>query len=307
MENEHIELKQRRELGDIINIYFEFFKKNLKAFLNIFISYNGLFILGFLGVSYLLVTGFVGIFRDSAVAGSAQEMESTLYIGFGTMGFLLLFFATAVLNYSLAASYIINYEKNEKPVVDKKQVWSLVSNNLGRIILFVLLFIVIYVGVFIAGLILSIVPLLGTLAYYVLMLSYTAWMGVSFMAMLYENRGVSDALVEGWHLVRRYFWKSVLVNLVISLLLALLMLVVLMIPGVIIGVYAFHSVENGIDLADSPFAKIVWTLALSLLLILYSFNQSLSQFINGILYFNLHEETYNQNTRKRIDQIGASE
>ena len=80
-----------------------------------------------------------------------------------------------------------------------------------------------------------------------------------------------------------------------------------MIPGVIIGVYAFHSIESGIDLANSPFAKIVWTLALSLILILYSFNQSLSQFINGILYFNLHEETYNENTRKRIDQIGAGE
>ena len=31
MQHEHIELKQRRDLGDIINIYFEFFKKNLKA------------------------------------------------------------------------------------------------------------------------------------------------------------------------------------------------------------------------------------------------------------------------------------
>jgi uncharacterized protein involved in cysteine biosynthesis len=307
MENEHIELKQRRELGDIITIYFEFFKKNLKGFLNIFISYNGIFILGFLGVSYLLVTGFVGVFRDSQIAGSAQEMESTLYIGFGSLGFVLLFLATAILNYSLAASYIINYEKNEKPLIDKKQVWSLVSNNLARIILFVLLFIGIYLGVAIFGLILSIVPLVGTLAYYVLMLAYTAWMGVSFMVMLYENRGVSDALTEGWHLVKRYFWKSVLVNLVISLLLTLLMLVVLLIPGVLIGVYAFLSLEYGIDLANSPYANIVWTLALSILLIIYSFNQSLSQFINGILYFNLHEETYNETTRKRIDQIGASE
>jgi uncharacterized protein involved in cysteine biosynthesis len=307
MEHDHIELKQRRELGDIINIYFEFFKKNLKPFLNIFISYNGLFILGFLGVSYLLVTGFVGIFRDTALAGSADEMESTIYIGFGMLGFVLLFVATAVLNYSLAASYIINYEKNEKPTIDKKEVWSLVSNNLGKIILFILLLIVIYIGVFIVGIVISIVPLVGSLAYYLIMLSFTAWMGVSFMAMLYENRNVTDALTEGWQLVRRYFWKSVLVNLVISLLLALLMVVVLMIPGVIIGVYAFHSIENGIDLADSAFAKIVWTLALTVLLILYSFNQSLSQFINGILYFELHEQTYNQNTRKRIDQIGAGE
>lgn len=306
MQQEHIELKQRRDLGDIINIYFEFFKKNFKPFLNIFINYNGIFILGFLGVSYLMVTGFVGLFQTSEL-GVSQEMESTLYLGFGGIGFILLFFATAILNYSLAASYIIAYEKNETPEIEKKKVWSLISKHVGKIILFIILLVLMYIGVFVAGIILSIIPLIGTLAYYLIMLSFTAWMGVSFMAMLYENREVTDSLTEGWKLITRNFWKSILVNLVISMLLGLLMLVVLMIPGILVGIYAFHSIESGVDLANSAFAKVVWTLALSIILILYSFNQSLSQFVNGILYFELHEETYNQNTRKRIDQIGAGE
>ena len=309
MLHDHIELRQRRDLGDTINIYFDFFKQNLKSFLNIFISFNGVFIIGFLGIRYLLVTGFVGMFNGSelGVTNSANELESAIYLGFGGIGFVLLFLITAILNYSLAASYMIQYEKNETPTVDKKMVRALISKNIGKIIFFILILIVIYIGVFIAGLIISIVPFVGTIVYYIIMLAFTAWMGVSFMVMLYENRDVTDALSEGFQLIKANFWKSILVNLVIGLLLGLLMLLVLMIPGVLIGVYAFHSVENGIDLANSAFAKVIWTLALSIILILYSFNQSLAQFVNGILYFSLHEETYNEKTRERIDQIGAGE
>jgi uncharacterized protein involved in cysteine biosynthesis len=309
MLDEHIELRQRRDLGDTINIYFDFFKQNLKSFLNIFISYNGIIIIGFLGVSYLLVTGFVGMVNGDqlGVTDSAQELESAIYLGFGGLGFVLLFIVTAVLNYSLAASYMIQYEKNETPAVEKKKVRALISRNLGKIIVFILLLIVLYIAVFIAGLIISFVPVVGTIVYYIIMLAFTAWMGVSFMVMLYENRDVTDALSEGFQLIKANFWKSVLVNLVIGLLLGLLMVLLLMIPGVLIGIYTFHSVENGVDLANSAFAKVIWTLALTILLILYSFNQSLAQFVNGILYFSLHEETYNEKTRERIDQIGASE
>jgi hypothetical protein len=183
----------------------------------------------------------------------------------------------------------------------------MVSDNLGNIIIFVFLLILIYILVVIVGVILAFIPLIGTLAYYLIVLGYTSWMGLSFMAMLYEKKGVVDGLSEGWNLLMKHFWKSIVVNLAISLLLFILMVVVLMIPGVLIGVYAFHSVETGVDLAESPVATVVWTLALSIFLCLYTFNQSLSQFVNGVLYFSLHEETYHTNTRKRIEQIGAGE
>jgi hypothetical protein len=31
------------------------------------------------------------------------------------------------------------------------------------------------------------------------------------------------------------------------------------------------------------------------------------QFVNGILYYSLHEETYNEATRERIENIGTGE
>lgn len=80
-----------------------------------------------------------------------------------------------------------------------------------------------------------------------------------------------------------------------------------MIPGILIGIYTFHSLDTGVDLANSVVANVVWTLALSIVLMLYTLNQSMLQFVNGILYYSLHEETYNEATRERIENIGAGE
>lgn len=308
MQHKHIELKRQRDVGEMITAYFEFFKQNFKPFLNIFISYNGIFILGFLGVSYLLVTGFIGAFSAQTGFGIDNDPSNYLVLlGAGFFGFLVLFIITAILNYSLAAVYMIQYEQNKGEAVEKRKVWEVVKQNLGKIILFIILMIVMYVVLMIVGVIISFIPILGTFAYYLLILAYTSWMGLSFMAMINDNKEVTEAFGEGWNLLKKYFWKSVLANLVIGLLLGILMILVLMIPGILIGIYAFHSLDSGIDLANSPFANIVWTLALSLLLILYTINQSLAQFVNGILYYSLHEEAYNEATRERIDNIGTGE
>ena len=211
------------------------------------------------------------------------------------------------MNYSLAASYLVSYERHGKQGVDRKQVWQLISSNIGNIIIFVFLLILIYIGVLILGIIVSFIPVLGTFAYYGMMAGFTSWMGLSFMAMIHKNLGVTESFGEGWKLMVKYFWKCVLVNIVVGILLFGLLLLVLMVPGVIIGIYAFHSLESGVDLANSPFATVVWTLALTIFLVLSSYNQSLSQFSNGILYYSLYEETYNEHTRKLIEQIGAGE
>lgn len=308
MQHKHIPLKRQRDVGEMITTYFEFIKQNFKPFLNIFISYNGIFILGFLGVSYLLVTGFVGTFVNTPVYGIGPDISNyQAYFIAGVVGFVILFLITALLNYSLAAVYMIQYQQNKGEAVEKRKVWEVIKQNLGKIMLFVILAVFMYIVLMIVGVIISFIPLLGTIAYYIMILAFMSWMGLSFMAMINDNKEVTDAFGEGWSLMKKFFWKSVLTNLVIGLLLGILMMVVLMIPGILIGIYAFHSLDTGVDLANSPIANIVWTLAVALFMILYTINQSLSQFVNGILYYSLHEETYNEATRERIDNIGAGE
>lgn len=301
MEKKFLKLRVRRDIGDIISAYFEFLKQNFKTYFNIFISYNGIFILALLGCSYLLVSGFMGFLNDN------ETLQNQLFIGFGFLGFIIVYIITAILNYSLAASYMVRYIEEKGGPIEKRSVWSKVSQNLGKIILFILLLIVLYLGVGIVGAILSFIPVLGMIAYYFLVLGYTAWMGLSFMVLMDQNRDVTDSLGEGWNLLTKFFWKAVLSNLIVTFLLGILMMMIMIVPGILIGFYVFHSLDSGQGIEESAISIILWTLALTLFLVMYLFNQSLVQFVNGVIYYSLHEEAYNVAAQERIDEIGRSE
>ncbi|RZS93328.1 hypothetical protein [Aquimarina brevivitae] len=305
MKKNYIELKQRRDFGAIITVYFDFFKQNIKGFTNIFLRYNGLFILLLLGSSYLMVSGIMDSIAIEKSGGNDQS--AMMMIGFGFIGFFLVLITTAALNYSLASSYMVNYNKQEHTDVKKKDVWNLIVNNIGSIILFIILVIVIYFVFGIAYLILSFIPLLGFFAQNIIQFFISSWIGISFMVMLNEKKGAVESLGEGWVLVKSAFWKCVGVNFIIGFLLGLLFLLLLTAPGILIGIYTFHAVETGDALETSAVATVIYTIGLTLVLIVMAYSQSLSQFINGVLYFSVHEEKYNVMMKKRIDQIGQGE
>ena len=312
MKDNYIPLKVNREFGGIISAYFDFFKQNIKSFTNVFLSYNGVFLIGLLITSYLLVSGFIGMIAHESGQSPfsdnlAAEEEYYVYLGIGGFLFFIIFLGVAFLNYSLSTSYMIKYEETKDSNVDKKEVWQYAKSQFGNILLFVLLLIPIYLVYFIVAIILAIIPLLGFFAQYIVQFFLTAWIGVSFFDMLQNKKSVTDALGEGWKLVTGSFWKSIGVNFILGLLLGLLLMIALTIPGIIIGVYTFHVVENDVDYTNSIVSTIVYTLGLSFFLIIAVYGQCLSQFINGILYYALHEKTYNENTRSRIEQIGQND
>lgn len=305
----YIELKINRDFGDMITTYFEFIKQNLKKFTNVFLSYNGIFLIGLLIVSYLLVSGAIGLityydYGQDFDAGSGGEEKYYIYLIVGGVLFFIIFLIVAMLNYSLAAAYMIKYEETKGSLFDKSDVWNFFKQKIGAIFVFILLLIGIYVGVSIVGIILAIIPLVGVFAYYILIFFVLAWFGVSFFCMLQENRDVTDAFGEGWNLVTKSFWKSVGVNFVLGLLNSILFFIVLIIPGIILGLYTFHVVQNEVDISASIVPTIVYTLGTCMILISSVYSQCLSQFVNGILYYSLHEKMYNTNTRSKIDQIG---
>ncbi len=305
-----IELRVNRDFGDIITVYFEFFKQNLKKFTNVFLSYNGIFLIGLLVVSYLLVSGAIGLITNNQntvldAVGSGNETY-IMYFILGGILFFVIFLMVAVLNYSLSTSYMIKYEEHRGQNFDKTDVWEEVKNNLGSIVIFILILILLFFGLMIAAIILTFIPLAGMLAQYVIQYFVMAWVGVSFFVMLKERRGVTDALGEGWNLVTKNFWRSVGVNFILGFLIGLLFMVVIMIPGILIGIYTFHVVQNDVDLGASLVPTIIYTLGTCLLLIIAVYSQCLSQFVNGLLYFSLHEKTYNLNSRSKIDQIGLN-
>ncbi len=307
----YIELRVNRDFGDMITLYFDFFKQNLKKFTNIFISYNGIFLIGLLIVSYLLVSGVIGIisneqniFLDGVGSGSDAYI---IYFGLGGVLFFFIFLMVAILNYSLSTSYMIKYEEYKGQGFNKDQVWQQVKSNLGNIVLFILLLILLFIVLMVVALVLTFIPLAGMLAQYVLQYFVMAWVGVSFFVMLKEKRGVMEALGEGWNLVTKNFWTAVGVNFILGLLIGLLFMVVMIIPGILVGIYTFHVVQNDVALGSSIVPTIIYTLGTCMFLIIAVYSQCLSQFINGLLYFSLHEKTYNLNSRSKIDQIGLED
>ncbi|HMB61736.1 MAG TPA: hypothetical protein VKN36_01590 [Eudoraea sp.] len=306
----YLELKVNRDFGDIITTYFEFLKQNLKKFTNVFLSYNGIFLIALLIVSYLLVSGFIGMItyasNSSLVGTMANDEDYIIYLLAGGILYFVVFIAVAILNYSLAGAYMIKYEERKGNHFDKKEVWALFKNRLGSIFLFILLLVGIYIGVSIVGVLFALIPLVGIFAYYILIFFILAWFGVSFFCLLEENMGVTAAFGEGWDLVSRNFWKSVGVNFILGILNGILVLIIMIIPGILVGIYTFHVVENNVDVEAGIVPTIIYTLGTCLILIVGIFGQCLSQFVNGLLYYALHEKAYNTNTRRKIEQIGNS-
>ncbi len=312
MKDNYIPLRVNRDFGGIVSVYFDFFKQNIKNFTNVFISYNGVFLIGLLITSYLLVSGFLGMIAqesssNSFANGTEFEQDYFIYLGIGGFLFVIIFLGVAFLNYSLSTSYMIKYVETRDKNVDKKVVWQLAKSQFGNIFLFVLLLIPIYFVFLIAAIILAIIPIVGFIGQYIVQFFLTAWVGVSFFDMLQKKRGVTEALGEGWKLVTTNFWKSVGVNFILGLLLGILLMIALIVPGIIIGIYTFHVVENNVDYSHSIVSTIVYTLGTCIVLIIAVYGQCLSQFVNGVLYYALYEKTYNENTRATIEQIGQND
>lgn len=312
MKDNYIPLRVNRDFGEIISVYFDFFKQNIKNFTNVFISYNGIFLIGLLITSYLLVSGFIGMIayeynQDYFSGGLGFEQDYYIYLIVGGILFFVIFILIAILNYSLASGYMIKYVQNRNQNFDKKEVWEFAKSQFGNVILFILLLIPIYFIFMIAAVILAIIPILGILIQYIVQFFVSAWVGVSFFDMLDKRKGVIDAIGEGWHLVTTNFWKAVGVNFILGLLLGILLLITLMIPGIILGIYTFHVVENNVDYTNSIVSTIIYTLGTCFVLIIAVYGQCLTQFINGILYYALHEKTYNESTRATIEQIGQND
>lgn len=312
MKDNYIPLRVNRDFGEIISVYFDFFKQNIKNFTNVFISYNGIFLIGLLITSYLLVSGFIGMIayetnQDSFSGGIGFEQDYFIYLIVGGILFFIIFILIAILNYSLASGFMIKYVENRNQNFDKKEIWEFAKSQFGNIVLFILLLIPIYFVFMIAAIIFAIIPILGIFIQYIFQFFISAWIGVSFFDMLSKKKGVTEALGEGWRLVTSNFWKSVGVNFILGLLLGILLMITLMIPGIILGIYTFHVVENNVDYTNSIVTTVIYTLGTCFVLFIAVYGQCLTQFINGILYFALHEKTYNENTRATIEQIGLND
>ncbi|PNQ72201.1 hypothetical protein C1T31_12815 [Hanstruepera neustonica] len=302
----YIELRTRNTFGDIINTYFLFLKYNFKHYTNLYLRYNAISMILTIMGSYLLVTGFMGLASRDFRFGMGSNVDNNLYIGLGAMVLVFIFALTALINYGISSAYINEYVKHEG-TVNSKNVWNSLKSKVGSMILFILIGIGIYLGYLIISFILAFIPLLGMLAQYALSFTIGAFFGLAFISLFVGNKSVGEAFSEGWNFTINNFIRVVFYGLIIGILNLMITMLILSIPGFILGIYVYFSVESGVEIFTSTLATVIFTLGFAIFLLSFIFTQALSQLAYGILYFNLHEETYNIFLRERIEEIGVND
>ncbi len=306
MEKPYLELRTRNNFGDIVNNYFQFLKLNFKHYTNLYLRYNAISIILTLIGSYLLVTGFMGMASRDFRFGVSDTIDNDMYLIIGGIVLVLILFITAIINYSFSSAYINEYVENNGNV-QSINIWSAIKKNIGTIILFILIGVAMYLGYMVVSVILAFIPLLGMLAQYAISFSLNAFFGLSFMAIFSGNKSVGDAISEGWSFTTSNFIRVVFYGLVIGILNFMLTFLILSIPGFIIGIYTYFSVQSDVDFMTSTFATLVFTIGFAIFILTFIFAQALSQLAYGVLFFNLHEERYNSYLRERIEDIGVNE
>lgn len=306
MNKTYIELRLRSSFGDTINNYFLFLKYNFKTFVNLYLRYNAISIIFTLIASYLLVTGFMGLASRDFRFGMSSSIDSNLYLIAGGIILFLMLFITSLINYSFSSAYISEYAVNNGEIVSKS-VWEKIKSNVGNIIILLLIGIGIYLGYMIISLVLAFIPFLGALVQYGLSFAVSAFFGLSFMAIFANNKSASAAVGEAWDFTFSNFWNVILYGLVIGILNLMITALISTIPGFIIGVYLFFSIESDVDFYTSTLASIIFTLSFAMFILSFIFSQALSQLAYGVLYFNLYEKKYNVYLKGKIEQIGLHE
>ncbi|MFG6686501.1 hypothetical protein ACGK9U_07970 [Mariniflexile sp. HNIBRBA6329] len=306
MNKPYIELRNRHDFGETINTYFLFLKYNFKKYTSLYLRYNAISIMLSIIASYLLVTGFMGLASRDFRFGMNNDGDHNIYLIVGAVVLILILFITALLNYSFSSAYMAEYV-NSSGEVQSKNVWQKIKHNLGTVILFIFLGIGLYIGYFIVSLIFAFIPLIGMLIQYGLSFLLGAFFGLSFISIFSDNKGLSSALSEGWSFTFSSFGKVILYGLVIGILNMMITMLIISIPGFIIGIYVYFSLESNVDLVTSIFANVIFTLGFAMFLLSFIYTQALSQIAYSVLYYNIYEEKNNVFLRNKIEQIGVNE
>ena len=289
MKQPYIEFRNRSGFGDIINNYFLFLKYNFKQYSSLYLRYNTISIILTLISGYLLVTGFMGLASRDFRFGMGNNLDTEIYFFAGGIILFLVVFVTSLINYSFSSAYVTQYVLTNGKV-ESKSIWNHIIKNIGNI-----------------SLMISFIPFLGFIAQYGMSFTISAIFGLTFMSMFSNNNGFSNAISEGFSFTFNNFLKVIGYGLVIGILNLMITALILAIPGFIIGIYTYFSVESNVDLVGNTFATLIFTLGFAMFILSFIFTQALSQVAFGVLYYNLYELKHNTFLQGKINQIGVNE
>lgn len=283
MNNQYIEFKRQRELGEILSDTFKFIRENYKNTFKLFFK--------LVGPAFLLLVAAVAYYAWSTLGGgmfSANGFDSSNFIISAALlliAYLLYFTSmTGTINHM-----ILSYINNNGKIIDS-EVASGLKSDFGKIFLLSILTGILLV----AGFLFFIIP--GIYLFVPLSL-VTA-------ILVFRRNGVTDSISESFQLIKNNWWITFASILCITIIVYLVALI-FQIPALIyIFVRAFTvasegSANNPQDFMGTGYV-ILNTITSAIQYIVYSIVPIGFAFI----YFNLNEKKNFTGTYETIDNLG---
>ncbi|WP_074407836.1 MULTISPECIES: hypothetical protein [Aquimarina] len=290
MNNDYIEFKKKRELGDILTDTFAFIRQNGKSLLSVLLKTSGIpFILLLLASAYYAHSS-ANIFDPVSIRNGGMYNSGTLIIAlFSMLATLLVFYA---LLFGTVLHYIKNYIEN-KGNVDLEIVLHGVKKDFGNII-----------GL---GILSGLITFFGFMLCAIPGIYLYVPMSLVFSILVFRGTSISDAINDSFLLIKNEWWITFATLFVIAILIGVIGFV-FSIPALIYTFTKTFTAASEGSLAD-PSTMVDWvfialnTLSSAAQYILYIITAISTAFI----YYNLNERKHATGALEQIDSLGKSE
>ena len=286
MESNNIELRQVRDLGQIITASFKFFKTNFRPLMTAYFYLVGIPFFVVLAIAALYIGR--SILDPNAVLFSDAEGISAVAV------LVLTILVFAFLFPAVAYAYVAHYARDGFGNFDFRDIRRTIRVKFWRIL-----------G---ASLISTLFMLIG-FALCILPGIYVAIpLSMTLIALFYEDLSTTDAVERGFQLVQDNWWTSFAILLVVWLI-TLMIQTVFQIPkyALVLGALLLGDGSDFAGEIDGTVAGVLFA-GVSLLEFAGMFFTSIFLYLGiSLQYFNLIEQHSRSGLMNRIDEIGQND
>lgn len=272
----YLELRKRRELGDILSDTFTFARINSKALIPVLIKTTGIF--------FLINLLFSAVYQYASMENMA--ISNTGFF-FGTLFLMLL---GSLLYYASASAAIYSFMDNyteTKGLVNPDQI---IQNSRSKMINLLLLGVMVYF-VLIIGFLFFLIP-----GIYLLVP-----VAICFPILIFRNLGKRDSFQASFKLVSGYWWVTFGTLLVVGIVIGIISIVFSLPPTIYLSLKTL-AVESGESTGMSGDF---------IFLILSTLSSAVSNLLSifiiiavGLIYFDLDEEKNKTGIRAKLEELG---
>ncbi len=290
MNNNYIEFKKKRELGEILSDTFAFLRQNGKSLLSVLLKTSGIpFVLLLLASAYYTYsTG--NMFDPVSIQNGNVFNSGGLFIS------LLAMLITLLIFYGLLFGTVLHYIKayiENKGTINTEAVTQGVKKDFGNII-----------GL---GILSGMITFFGFIFCLIPGIYLYVPMSLVFSILVFRNMSISDTISESFALVKNEWWITFATFFVIGIIIWLIS-TVFSIPALIYMFTKSFTAATESTMSDSS-AVFDWvfialnTLASAAQYILYIISAVSTAFV----YYNLNEKKHATGAFEQIDSLGKSE